>query len=42
MDWLFNLLWNALLYICLIGVAVAGVFTGKKLRDRKEKKENLN
>ena len=39
MDFIETLLWNAGLFIFLIAVATAGVFAGKKPRDRKEKKE---
>lgn len=27
-------------FVCIVGVAIAGVFVGKKLRDRKDKKED--
>jgi hypothetical protein len=39
MGFIETLLWNAGLFLFLIAVATAGVFAGKKLRDRKEKKE---
>ncbi len=32
-------LFTAVKYICLMGVAVLGVFAGKKLKDMKNKKE---
>ena len=35
-----NLLWYSLLFIVLVAVSVAGVFVGKKLRERKVLKEN--
>ena len=34
-----ELLFTAAKYVCLIGVAVLGVFAGKKLKDIKNKKE---
>ena len=38
MGFLASLLWYSGLFIFLVAVAVAGVFVGKKLRDRKDAK----
>lgn len=34
-----NLLWYCLLFLVLVAVSVAGVFVGKKLRERKDLKK---
>ena len=35
-----NVLWYTGLFIAIVAVAIAGVFAGKKLRDKKDAKGN--